>query len=170
MNTKILNKGSGIIELVSLNESGEELVLMRISSGLNTKFYKIEDFRYSLFATEPTANFESEISYETLELSCIPEDRRMEELFFPHSVRNGIVYWQTHDGIVIDGADHPFFLQSNNPRNRNHIWSYRAARNKMREAKEFWNAFEGAWGESKITTEEAAPSSRSIRCKYRKEA
>lgn len=172
MKLNIKGLGNGVWQLVTT----EGLILMSINNYVGNACYRIQDFRYSTNDT-PSDTGDDYSEFESLEDS--PEVQRYKRELFNNPVFDkyltvktrgdiSIYEWQTNDGIVFEGHDKPFDEQTSPLRNPRHIWSYKEARRKLREAKEFWEAFTGEWADAKLANSERLPSGMEMRRRLRK--
>lgn len=164
MKTKIINLSQGWWRLVT-ELDGEQIVLMEISSFNRNSHYLIADFRYSTKYSKPSKYFEGHIRFESISFDEITEEQRTQFFNFNYGINeeNRTYEWSHTPCLVMQGCDRPYVEQTEILRSEFHVWSYRAARAKMREAQEYWKTFEGTdWSSAKLENPNKTYTSREI--------
>jgi len=182
MKTKIVNKGNGYWLLVTdeddLLDRGRPLILMSISNHIDNKCYRIQDFRYAK-CKEPYRSGDQYSQWHTLDIneestkivSGFKKKKGFPFAQFEVNEKENYYSWLDNDGLVLEGCDRPFKQQDSKYPSLIHphwVWSYKSARKKMKEAKEFWAKFSGDWTECKIENKYLLPSGMYLRMEMRR--
>jgi hypothetical protein len=145
-------KGYYILQVIQdlNNESFNKkrpIELMTISKHDGNQLYKIADYRYTDEHSTLTPYLD-DMCGNNHRMQYSIYEKNKEKFTFPFkefvNSSNGIklISWNDLNGIIIDNADNPH-LEQKCFKSETHIWSYKAAMQKLNEAKLFWESFDG---------------------------
>lgn len=145
MKTKIKVYKGGWIRLLTDEPELKDLVLMDCGSFCQNRHYQIWDFRYARQSSPDVFGDRDDMEVILVEEKYL---NQVVGLFnFPFTQEENKLYWFKNDGILLAGCDRPYHLQTEILKRERFVWSYAAVREKLREAKVFYEnlEFNGDW-------------------------